>query len=243
MRVTDRSQDKRSGVPRAIPLAVTLLAAAHLAAALLAGTGAGTAAAAPAPLPLPAPGTYVLNHIQRVPFAIVLENNRLPRRLKTYTTGKISLLSFFYSHCTDALGCPAAWSAFESVRDSLKDHPALRGKVRLVFVSLDPERDSPAMLRSFARTYAPDAAVAPWHFLTTYSYAFLTPLLRDMGADVALDRAASTEDAPVLNHLLKVFLIDKEGWVREIYSVATLDPVAILGDIETLLVEEGTKTH
>jgi protein SCO1/2 len=36
-----------------------------------------------------------------------------------------------------------------------------------------------------------------------------------------------------------VFLIDKEGWVREIYSNQSLDPAAILGDIETLVLEQA----
>jgi protein SCO1/2 len=36
-----------------------------------------------------------------------------------------------------------------------------------------------------------------------------------------------------------VFLIDKEGWVREIYSNQSLDSAAILGDIETLALEQA----
>ena len=41
--------------------------------------------------------------------------------------------------------------------------------------------------------------------------------------------------------ILKVFLIDKDGWVREIYSNQSLDPAAILGDIETLALEEANR--
>jgi protein SCO1/2 len=209
-----------------------------LAALVLMG-GLSAAAANSAALPLPAPGTYKLNHIQRVPFAIVIEGNLLPRRLAAYTRDKVTLLSFFYSHCTDAQGCPLAWDAFESVRETIKARPDLHGKTRLVFVSLDPARDRPDMLRLFAQAYAPDAAIVPWHFLTTYSYRFLAALLRDMGSEVAIDPAASRPESPVLNHLLKAYLIDREGWVREIYSNATLDPATLLGDIETLLIEDG----
>jgi hypothetical protein len=46
-----------------------------------------------------------------------------------------------------------------------------------------------------------------------------------------------------LNHLLKVFLIDKQRWVREIYSNQSLDPAAILGDIETLSLGAGKVDH
>jgi protein SCO1 len=92
-------------------------------------------------------------------------------------------------------------------------------------------------------TNEPDAAIVPWHFLTTYSYLFLNPVLRDIGEEISIDQQASSTGGLVLNHLLKVFLIDKQGWVREIYSNQSLDPAAILGDIETLSLEAGKVDH
>ena len=165
-----------------------------------------------------------LDHIQRVPFAIVLEGNRFPRVLSRYTTDAITLLSFFYSICADPKGCPLAWDAFEQVRKVILAHPDDYGRVRLVFLSLDPEHDTPSMLKNFAKAYGSGAAVVPWHFLTSYSYLFLNPVLRNMGEDISVDRNASGSEGRILNHLLKVFLIDPEGWVREIYSNQTLDP-------------------
>jgi cytochrome oxidase Cu insertion factor (SCO1/SenC/PrrC family) len=197
--------------------------------AAAAETGAGLA--------LPAPGSYTLDHIQRVPFGVVLEGNRFPRTLSRYSTGAITLLSFFYSYCADPKGCPVAWEAFEQVRAAILARPELRGRVRLVFLSLDPARDTPDVLKNFARRYEESAAIVPWHFLTTYSYLFLDPILRDMGEEISIDREASSTGGFVLNHLLKVFLIDKQGWVREIYSNQSLDPAAVLGDIETLSLE------
>lgn len=193
--------------------------------------------AAAAGLPLPRPGSYVLNHIQRVPFAIVLEGNHIPRPLSRYTKNAITLLSFFYTSCSDPQGCPLAWETFETLRLAIKNSRDLHGTIRLVFISLDPRHDTPQMLEILSRSYSMDAAIVPWHFLTTYSTAFLDRLLRDMGTEISIDRDASTDGIVVLNHLLKVFLIDPQGWVREIYSNATLDPEAILGDIETLRIE------
>ncbi len=192
-------------------------------------------------LPLPPPGSYMLNRIQRVPFAIVLEGNNIPRPLSRYTQKAITLLSFIYTTCGDPQGCPRAWEAFETIRQEVKDRPDLHAKVRLVFVSLDPRHDTPRMLAIFARSTSTDSAIVPWHFLTTYSTVFLDRLLRDMGTEISIDRAASEGGTLVLNHLLKVFLIDPRGWVREIYANATLDPAVILGDIETLLIEERRK--
>jgi len=186
---------------------------------------------------LPAPGSYTLDHIQRVPFGIVLEGNRFPRTLSTYTTGAITLFAFFYSYCADPNGCPLAWKAFEQVRQAVLARPDLEGQVRLVFLSLDPLHDTPDALKNFAQAYGQGHAIVPWHFLTTYSYFFLKPILRDMGEEISVDREASGSGRLVLNHLLKVFLIDSRGWVREIYSNQSLDPEAILGDIKTLSME------
>ncbi len=187
---------------------------------------------------LPPPGSYKLDHIQRVPQAIVLEGSRLPRALSRYTKGAITLLGFFYSYCPDPNGCPLAWEAFEKLRKEIIAHPALHSQVRLVFVSLDPKRDTPDVLAGFARRYEAGKDIVPWHFLTTYSYLLLNPLLREMGEEISASFAPQG-GAVVLNHLLKVFLIDKEGWVREIYSKQSLDPATILDDIETLALEQA----
>jgi protein SCO1/2 len=186
---------------------------------------------------LPPPGSYTLDHIQRVPAGIVLEGTRFPRALSRYTTGAITLFSFFYSYCADPNGCPLAWDTFEKMREEIIVRPELHGGVRLVFMSLDPAHDTPEMLRGFARRFEASAAIVPWHFLTTYSISFLNPVLRDMGEEISIDREASGTGGVVINHLPKVFLIDKQGFVREIYSNQSLDPAMILGDIKTLLLE------
>ncbi len=87
---------------------------------------------------LPPPGSYTLDHIQRVPAGIVLEGTKFPRALSRYTTGAITLFAFFYSYCADPNGCPLAWDAFEKVRDGIIARPELHGQVRLVFMSSRP---------------------------------------------------------------------------------------------------------
>lgn len=208
-------------------------------AGLLASGAASITEATASGLALPHPGTYTLNRIQRVPFAIVLETNYIPRPLSRYTRNAITLLSFFYTRCVDPQGCPRAWETFETVRLAIENRADLHGKTRLVSLSLDPRYDTPELLRMFARTTPTDLKVVPWHFLTTYSPIFLHRLLRDMGEEISIDREASARGGFVLNHLLKAFLVDKQGWVREIYSNATLDPETILGDIETLILEDS----
>jgi protein SCO1 len=214
------------------PWCTCLIAAAGIFAAVLplpAGEATGP----------PPPGSYTLDHIQRVPAGIVLEGTRFPRALSHYTTERITLFAFFYSYCTDPNGCPLAWDAFEKMREEIIARAELHGRVRLVFMSLDPANDTPAMLTGFARRFEATASIVPWHFLTTYSNLFLKPVLRDLGEEISIDREASSGGGVVINHLPKVFLIDKQGFVREIYSNQSLDPAMILGDIKTLLLEES----
>jgi len=42
-----------------------------------------------------------------------------------------------------------------------------------------------------------------------------------------------------LYHTLRVFLIDRDGRIRNIYSSGTLDPRLVLADVKTLLMEES----
>jgi hypothetical protein len=78
----------------------------------------------------------------------------------------------------------------------------------------------------------------PWHFLTTRGARALMPLVDGLGQDVrgTIDRSHGRARRE-LSHVLKVFLIDRAGFVREIYSSTFLHPRTVLNDIETLLME------
>ena len=56
----------------------------------------------------------------------------------------------------------------------------------------------------------------------------------------AVDRKADRSDPTgPLNHTLRVFLIDRAGNIRNIYSSGTLDPRLVLADVRTLLMEKA----
>ena len=129
--------------------------------------------------------------------------------------------------------------AFETVREKIKADPALHGQVRLVFYSFDPVHDTPETLQLFANRYKSDAEIVPWHFITSWSDVFLKSTLQSFGQEISAETDALGEKRVVIDHLLKVFLVDREGWVREIYTSAFLDPDVLMGDIQTLLLEES----
>ena len=188
----------------------------------------------------PAAGTYALPAIQRAASGVVIDAHGATRPLSRYTTGRITLLSFVYTYCTDPLGCPLAYDTFVEVRRRLLERPELAQRVRLVSLSFDPTHDTPAALRAYAGKYLEDATAPRWYFLTTRSVRRLLPLLDEFGQDVAVEVDERGRPTRTVNHTLKVFLIDRRGMVREIYSTAFLFPEVVLNDIETLALEEGT---
>ena len=121
-----------------------------------------------------------------------------------------------------------AWSAFEALQKEAAGDPLLRGRLRLVFVSLDPARDTPAAMRLLQKAENADS-LPPWLFLTSHSQDELAPLLAGMGQDIAFEPKTG-----VVNHMLKVFLIDPDGWAREIYTTAFLSADSLLNDARTL---------
>jgi cytochrome oxidase Cu insertion factor (SCO1/SenC/PrrC family) len=80
-----------------------------------------------------------------------------------------------------------------------------------------------------------------WRFLTTRSERSLIPLLEGFGQDVRAQGPGQPDETSQLTHILKVFLIDPRGVVREIYSTAYLYPEVVLADIETLRLELGPR--
>lgn len=185
-------------------------------------------------------GTYALPVIQEASDGWVLENNWIPRRLSGYTKGSVTLLSFIYTYCTDPTGCPLAYETFEDLKKRVLTKPSLSGKVRFVSLSFDPSNDTPEAMRLYGGGRQKDTRL-PWHFLTTYSLPFLRPILEGYGQDVEVELDSGGKPTRVLTHMLKVFLLDHEGMVREIYSSAFLHPDVMLNDIETLVLEANKK--
>jgi protein SCO1/2 len=186
----------------------------------------------------PPPGSYRLQNIQRVTDAVLLDSTGHAVRLSAVTQGKITLLTFFYTYCVDPLGCPFAHTTLANLRDRVRGDRALAGRVRFVSVSLDPTHDTPAVLASYGQEFAIDPKFE-WRFLTARRVPELLPVLDDFGQDVSVDVDEKGRATRTLHHMLKMFLIDARGEVREVYSLAFLQPQVMFNDIKTLALEAG----
>ena len=182
----------------------------------------------------PAPGSYVLHHIKPAPEGTVLDVDGRAAPLARYTHGAITLLGFIYTTCSDPDGCPLAYRVFDALQEAIGARAEMHGKVRFVTLSFDPARDTPEVMKNYAGSRAVDKGNGlRWYFLTTRSARELMPLVQGFGQDVRV-----TRNGRELSHVLKVFLIDRGGDVREIYSSSFLHPEVVLNDIETLLIED-----
>jgi cytochrome oxidase Cu insertion factor (SCO1/SenC/PrrC family) len=106
-----------------------------------------------------------------------------------------------------------------------------------VSLSLDPAHDRPAVMADYATSFrAPHAP--DWLFLTAEGEAAMAPVLAAYGQPVARKADPADPSGP-FSHLLRVFLIDGQGMVRNIYSADFFDPRLVLNDARTLLMETG----
>jgi cytochrome oxidase Cu insertion factor (SCO1/SenC/PrrC family) len=109
--------------------------------------------------------------------------------------------------------------------------------MRLVSISFDPDYDTPQHLATYSKNVRGETSGCEWRFVTAKSRAELAPIL---GAyDQAVDKRPNESDPQgPLYHTVRVFLIDREGRIRNIYSSGTLDPRLVFADVRTLLLED-----
>src|SRR4030095_13872714 len=107
-------------------------------------------------------------------------------------------------------------------RESAEDAALSKG-LRLVSMSFDPANDTPERMAAYSALAGNRSTSAPWHFVTTRSRAELESILIAYGQAVDKKRNPFDPTGP-LNHNLRVFLIDRTGNIRNIYSSSTLDP-------------------
>lgn len=189
----------------------------------------------------PPAGSYALQVIQRTPDGEVVGADGKSHRLSEYTRGRITLLSLVYTYCTEPTGCALAYETGVEVKNRILADSRLRGRAQFVSLSFDPLNDTHDSMQAYGGRHAQPGGPLPWHFLTTRSMQALRPILDGFGQEIEVERDARGRATRTISHMLKLFLIDRAGRVREIYSTAFLHPEAMLNDIRTLVMEEDAR--
>ena len=134
-----------------------------------------------------------------------------------------SFIFFGYTHCPDV--CPTTLSVLNSVAQKLGD---LDEDIRFVFLSVDPERDTPEQLAQFVSYFNGD-------FIgVTGTPEGIEQITRQLG--VLHIRAQPEEGASgyLVDHSASVFLFDPDGRYHAVFS-PPLSADAIAGDFRKML--------
>ncbi|MGB5736530.1 MAG: cytochrome c peroxidase [Thiohalocapsa sp.] len=186
----------------------------------------------------PAVGSYRLPPLGEAADGAVLRSDGSAKRLHELFGGKLVLLSFIYSSCSDVNGCPLATAVMYQVQRQIAEDPALRDRFKLISLSFDPVYDTPEVMSLYGKGLAGrNPGGNHWEFLTTASQQDLAPILDAYGQTIIRDIDEQGEPRPSLSHILRVFLIDPDKQIRNIYSVSFLYPELIVNDAKTALAE------
>jgi protein SCO1 len=132
--------------------------------------------------------------------------------------GKVWVADFIYANCPAE--CPMMSSKMHVVAKKLEGE----SDVRIVSISVDPERDTPPVLNEFAKHYG--APTRQWTFLTgspetVHLLAYTTFHVGDVLGKI--------------EHSTKFMLVDKQGKIRGYYSSTDEEGIpAMLKDLSVL---------
>ncbi len=156
--------------------------------------------------------------------------------------GKVVVANFIYTHCRDI--CPLLSLRMQALQERLRQEQLLGPQVQLLSFTVDPTRDTPAVLHAYAERHRADPSA--WRFLTGPEAA-VKPLIVD-GFHLGIQALPPSETAtithgspgqdasgPEVMHSGRFVLIDRKGHVRAYYDGRELDPDHVVANIRQVL--------
>ena len=167
-------------------------------------------------LRIPQPGDEVPD------FALVNQNGKAIHFQQF--RGKPLLLTFIYTRCPFPDYCPRLSNNFAQIMQQLQKDPRTFGQAQLLSISIDPENDKPAALRSYGERYVGriDPRFAHWEFASG------SPEQVRKAADY-FGLAYNQKDGQIVHGLVTV-LIGKDGKVAKVYSGNDWKPDQVAAD-------------
>ena len=152
-------------------------------------------------------------------------HNGEPLQVNAPLKGKISAVFFGYTQCPDI--CPTTLGKMKIVMDQLG---ADADKVRVVFITVDPERDTPEVLKAYMAAFNP-----------TFIGAYADPIERTREMAKQFQVVYEKEGAGsnyIVNHTANLYLLDENG--KTIVSAPDeAKPDAIAHDIKQMLAAQS----
>lgn len=143
--------------------------------------------------------------------------------------GKAVVLTFIYTRCPVPDYCPLMTENFAVAEREMRGDPRLAGSVQLISVSIDPEFDTPEVMREYARRVAGDERGA---IPRNWTFATGSP---DEVRKVAQSYGLVYESANgEVVHTLRTALIAPDGSLHRIYRGNEWKPADLLADLAAL---------
>lgn len=137
--------------------------------------------------------------------------------------GNVVLMFFGYTFCPDV--CPMTLSNWMQIEDTLGN---LSDQVKFVYITVDPERDTPQRLKDHLSVYSPN-------FIgLTGSQEALDSVYSAYGVYHDKSEVEGNENVYFMSHTSKMYVIDRNGKWRLLIPYGT-EVKAIVHDIQLLL--------
>jgi protein SCO1/2 len=136
--------------------------------------------------------------------------------------GKPALIFFGFTNCPHV--CPTTLTQLSVIRKALG---AEADNIQIALVSVDPERDTPAVMKSYT------ASFGPWLLGLTGSEESLTSLRESYGVYAAME-SSDSKGAYNVMHSTAVFAFDTKGRARLLISDVN-DVDAVVSDLKQLI--------
>ena len=138
--------------------------------------------------------------------------------------GHVWVADFIFTTCPEV--CPRMTEDMSRLQSWLGNR-ALAGRVRLVSVSVDPARDTPAKLRAYAQQFHAQPGV--WSFLTGSQQAIEDAVVH--GFKIAFSREKDdSQDGFAIVHGTKFVLVDGKRQIRGYYDTGDSASMSKLRD-------------
>ena len=138
--------------------------------------------------------------------------------------GKVVAVTFIYTSCIDT--CPVLTALMALVQDKLGQD--FGEKVAFVSITVDPERDTPEVLKQYADTFG--ANLKGWAFLTGNPTA-IREIIRRYGVFAAKNTKGEVD------HTFLTSIVDRNSMLRVQYLGVRFDPDEFQRDLLTLIKE------
>jgi len=182
---------------------------------------ASASSASPEALPPPPPGAEVPD------FQLINQNGKRIH-LHQYR-GKALLLTFIYTRCPLPDYCPLMSRKFAKILEQLRSDPSLAAFTHLLSISIDPEYDKPAVLRSYGLECVGKSRGNPFEH---WEFASGTPeQVRQVAGFFGL---SYWNERGQIVHALVTALVGPDGKVRKVYPGNQWQPAEVLADLRAL---------